>query len=161
MASFHTKTFTVDDDYMTPMSAWEQIVPYVPTGTIWEPFYGDGTSGDNWCELGYEVIHKAEDFFKVNHECDMIISNPPYSMKRQVFERLKELDKPFIMLCPSSMINTKYLYQTFANKIQIMIPPKRIQFIKPHQKAVNKCNFDCFYYCYKMDLHNDIVFLPR
>jgi len=161
MASFHTKTFKVDDDYMTPKSAWAQIMPYVSKGIVWEPFYGDGTSGEHLRELGYEVIHNdEEDFFETNHECDVIISNPPYSDKRRVFERLLILDKPFIMLCPSSMINTKYLYETFRDKIQIMIPPKRIQFIKPG-KTLNKCNFDCFYYCYKMNLPWDILFLPR
>jgi len=160
MASFQTKTFTVDDEYMTPKKAWEQIVQYVPNGVIWEPFYGDGASGQHWRELGYEVIHRAEDFFKVEHECDYIISNPPYSNKRAIFERLKAIDKPFIMICPCSMINTKYLYETFKNKIQIMIPPKRIQFLKS-EKILNKCNFDCFYYCYKMNLPTDILFLSR
>ena len=112
MASFHTKTFTVDDEYMTPKKAWEQITEYVPNGLIWEPFFGDGKSGEIWRELGYKVIHQPEDFFKVEHECDYIISNPPYSNKRAIFERLKEINKPFIMLCPCSMINTKY-YKIF------------------------------------------------
>jgi len=160
MASFHTKTFAVDDDYMTPRTAWEQITQYVPDGVIWEPFYGDGASGQHWRELGYEVIHQAEDFFKVEHACDIIISNPPYSHKRDIFERLRVLNKPFIMICPTAMIHTKYLYETFKNDIQIMIPPKRIQFLQGGQ-ALNKCNFDCFYYCYKMNLPHDVLFLPR
>ena len=41
--------------------------------------------------------------------------------------RLKELDKPFIITCPSSMINTQYIRQLFEhNKLQIIIPAKRI-----------------------------------
>lgn len=31
-------------------------------------------------------------------DCDFIISNPPYSLKTQVFTRLFELGKPFAML---------------------------------------------------------------
>ena len=34
------------DDYMTPFSAWEDVTPYIPRHlTLWEAFYGDGTSG--------------------------------------------------------------------------------------------------------------------
>jgi hypothetical protein len=48
--------------------------------------------------------------------------------------------------------------------IQIIIPRRRIQFIKlvdgevPEDYA-SKCNFDCFYYCWKMGLPRDIVWL--
>lgn len=46
MAGFQTKTFLKHDDYMTPKSAWESILQYIPKDKlIWEAFYGDGTSG--------------------------------------------------------------------------------------------------------------------
>ena len=87
---------------------------------------------------------------------------PPFSKKKEVFTRLKELNKPFIMICPSSMLNTQYIRKLFSkteDKLQIIIPRKRIQFIKDGNELQNKCNFDCFYYCYKMDLKNDIIWL--
>ena len=38
--------FLLHDDYMTPFSAWEDVSPYIPRHlTLWEAFYGDGTSG--------------------------------------------------------------------------------------------------------------------
>ena len=168
MAGFHTKTFTVHDDYMTPASAWEAIAEFIPKDkTIWEPFFGDGTSGDILSRVtGGEVIHQDIDFFE-NDMGGIIISNPPFGKKKEVFNRLKELGKPFIMICPSSMINTQYMRQLFCadeSPIQIIIPRKRIQFIKmvdgvvdPDQKKA--CNFDCFYYCWKMNLPRDIVWL--
>ena len=81
--------------------------------------------------------------------------------------RLKELDKPFIIICPSSMINTQYIRKLFkdtTDKLQIIIPNKRIHFVKLIDGAVPKnwtdrCNFDCFYYCYKMNLPRDIIWL--
>lgn len=64
MAGFRTKTFAVHDDYMTPKSAWEAIHSYIPKDKmIWEPFYGDGKSGDYLKELGFHVIHEPMDFF--------------------------------------------------------------------------------------------------
>ena len=79
---------------------------------------------------------------------------------------LKELDKPFIIICPSFMINTQYTRQLFKDdKLQIITPKKRIHFKKvvdgkiPDNRG-NACNFDCFfYYCWKMDLPTDILWL--
>jgi len=160
MAGFHTKTFLKYDDYMTPNNAWDNIIEYIPKDKkIWECFYGDGRSGKYMKSIGLNVIHEPIDFFK-NNLGDIIISNPPFTLKKEVFTRLKLLDKPFIMICPSSMINTKYFRELFKEtEIQILIPRKRIQFIKDGLEKEGRCNFDCFYYCYKINLPKDIVWL--
>ena len=167
MSGFHTKTFIKHDDYMSPKSAWENIIDFIPKDkVIWEAFYGDGKSGKDMEELGLNVIHKPVDFFK-NNLGDIIVSNPPFSLKKEVFTRLKELDKPFILISPSSCINTQYMRQLFSdseNPIQIIIPRKRINFIKKINGIIpknwgNRCNFDCFYYCYKINLPKDIIWL--
>ena len=167
MATFTVKTFLKHDDYMTPFSAWEDIKEYIPKDkVIWEAFYGDGSSGSHLEALGFNVIHKEIDFFE-NNLGDVIISNPPFSKSKEVLERLVELDKPFILILPSSKINTQYSRKLFSqNKypIQIIIPRKRINFTKLIDGIVpedwrNACNFDCFYYCYKMNLPRDIIWL--
>ncbi len=168
MASFHTKTFEKHDDYMTPKYAWENINEYIPKDkVIWESFYGDGKSAGYLRELGCkEVIHEDIDFFE-NNEGEVIISNPPFSLSKKIMPRLKELDKPFIMIMPCSKICTQYVRENFKDTdspLQIIIPRKRIQFQKLVngklvEKQENKCNFDCFYYCYKMNLPRDIIWL--
>jgi len=164
MAGFHTKTFLKHDDYMTPKYAWDNIKHLIPKDkVIWEPFYGDGQSGNDLRELGFEVIHEPVDFFE-NDLGDIIVSNPPFSQSKNIMARLKELDKPFIMILPSSKINTSYVRENYKNiELQIIIPRKRIQFIKMVDgevgKQKNACNFDCFYYCYKMNFPKDIVWL--
>lgn len=158
MAGFHTKTFLKHDDYMTPKSAWENIKEFIPKDkVIWEAFYGDGKSGEYLTELGFNVIHEPIDFFESN-EGDIIVSNPPFSKSKEVINRLKELDKPFIIILPCSKICTQY-FRFMKNEIQIIIPLNRIQFIKNGNELQNKCNFDCFYYCYKIGLEHDIVWL--
>lgn len=163
MASFSSKTFSKYDDYMTPKKAWGDIKHIIPSDKIiWEPFYGDGKSGEYLRELGFNVIHKDEDFFKSN-EGDVIVTNPPFSLKKDVLERLIELDKPFILIMPCSTITTNYFIKLFRTRtIQIMIPRKRIQFAKmvngEYVKS-NQCNFDCFYFCYKIGLEKDIIYL--
>jgi len=162
MAGFHTKTFLKHDDYMTPLSAWDNIKDYIPKDkVIWEAFYGDGKSGKHLEQLGFNVIHEEIDFFQ-NNKGDIIVSNPPFSKSKDIFIRLKEIDKPFILILPSSKINTSYIRENFKdteNPLQIIIPRRRIQFIKNGNHTENKCNFDCFYYCYKIGLEKDILWL--
>ncbi len=162
MAGFSTKTFAIYDDYMTPKSAWEAIKQYIPTDkVIWESFYGDGTSGKCLKELGFDVIHEDIDFFE-NNKGDIVVSNPPFSQKKQIIERLIELDKPFILIMPSATLLCSYMRENLNGKIQIIIPRRRIQFSKLENGKLinhNKCNFDCFYFCYKIGLPHDIVYL--
>ena len=158
MADFKTNTFIKDDDYMTPISAWEDIKHIIPTDkVIWEAFYGDGKSGTNLEKLGFNVIHREIDFFK-NNLGEIIVSNPPFSLVKDIMPKLLEIDKPFILLMPVSKIATQY-FKIFKNKIQIIIPSKRINFIKNTLTKKSSCNFDCFYYCYKIGLENDITWL--
>jgi len=165
MAGFHTKTFLKHDDYMTPKYAWENIKHLIPKNkVIWEAFYGDGKSGSYLRELGFDVIHEPVDFFE-NNLGEIIVSNPPFSKSKEVMKRLKELDKPFIIILPSSKVNTSYFRDNFMNcGLQLIIPRKRIHFEKQIEGKTpenwkNACNFDCFYYCYKIGLENDIVWL--
>ena len=166
MASFHTKTFSKHDDYMTPKYAWENISHLIPKDkVIWEAFYGDGKSGEYLRQLGFNVIHEDVDFFE-NNLGDIIVSNPPFSKSKEVCFRLKQLDKPFIIIMPCSKITTSYFRDNFKgnNDLQIIIPRKRIQFQKQVNGVVpenykSDCNFDCFYYCYKMELPNNILWL--
>tara|TARA_R100000951_G_scaffold111195_1_gene109918 strand:- start:87 stop:581 length:495 start_codon:yes stop_codon:yes gene_type:complete len=163
MATFQTKTFLKHDDYMTPKYAWENIQQYIPKDKIiWEAFMGDGKSGEYLKELGFNVIHNDNDFFESN-EGDILVSNPPFSKCKEIMPRLKELNKPFILILPSSKINTQY-FRILKNNIQIIIPKKRIHFDKQINGETpegwkNSCNFDCFYYCYKMNLPRDIIWL--
>jgi len=164
MPGFHTKTFNNDDEYMTPFYAWKNIEKYLPKNKIiWEAFYGDGTSKKNLNFLGCDrVIHEPMDFYKSNvGEC--IVSNPPYHDKVKVFKRLILLDKPFILLLPDYVLASVGFRNLFKDKnIQIIIPRSRIHFNRKKKRNDGKkdrCNFDCFYYCYKMNLPKDIIFL--
>ncbi len=161
------KSHVKHDDYMTPKSAWEDIKEFIPKNKIlWEAFYGNGDSGRYLRELGFDVIQQDIDFFN-NDKGDVIISNPPFSKTKEVLTRMLVLDKPFILIMPSSKINTQYFKKLFSeneNKIQIIIPKHRIHFVKlvngeKPKDWKNACYFDCFYYCWKMNLPEDILFL--
>lgn len=168
MAHHNQAYNTSHDSYMTPKSAWENIKHIIPKDKIiWEAFYGDGESGKIFKELGFKTIHEDIDFFE-NDKGEIIISNPPFSKKKEVLKRLFELNKPFIMIMPQNVIFTQYFRKLIINlkeKPKLIVPKKRIQFLKlvnnkidPNQRKC--CSFDCFYYCWKIDtLKRDITWL--
>jgi hypothetical protein len=147
-----------DDDYETPSSAFRSVLPYVPRdAVVWDPFYGSGASGDHLRSMGLNVIHQKEDFFAVDRG-DFVLTNPPFSKKKEVLTRLKELGKPFLVLLPASVLGTKMLRTLFPD-IQVLIPNGRISFVKngTQTKAVW---FASFWYGWKLRLPRDITFLP-
>jgi hypothetical protein len=142
--------FKNDDEYMTPKSAWEAIKKYIPQDKIiWESFYGDGSSGQHLREMGFNVIHEEIDFF-IEDRGDVIVSNPPFSCKAKVFKRLQELDKPFILILPVSTITKKFYIDYFADKCGVIVPPKRIQFVKNGEQT-SRSWFDVLYICYNIE----------
>ena len=149
------------DNYITNKNDWEKIVQYIPQDKqIWAPFYCDGKQKEYFAELGFDIIHEDEDFFE-NNKGDIIIDNPPFSKKKEILKRLKELDKPFIIICPSMMMGYKYFQEHFANQIQIIIPNKRIGFrhLDDEEDKGYTPPLGSFYYCYKMNLHKDLIFI--
>jgi hypothetical protein len=152
---------------MTPRYAWENVAHLIPKDkVIWEAFYGDGASGTYLRDLGFNTIHEDLDFFTENRG-DIIVSNPPFSKSKEVLTRLKELNKPFMMILPASKVTTQYvraLFKDSTDPLQLVIPRKRIHFQKQIDGKMpegwkNCCNFDCFYYCWKMGLPRDLLWL--
>lgn len=160
------KSLNYHDHYNTPKEAWEWLIPYIPKDKIiWEPFFSDGKSGKILKELGLNVIHENIDFFD-NNLGDIIISNPPFTATNEIIKRLIEIDKPFILLMSAYKLHTRAFKDNFKNnKLQLLIPPKRIQYIKMDENMnvienqKNRCSFESIFYCYKMDFKNDIIFM--
>ena len=150
------------DNYITNKYDWERIKDYIPTDKIiWSPFYCDGKQKEYFKELGYDIIHEDKDFFSYTPEYDLLIDNPPFSKKNEILNKLNDLDKPFIIICPSMMLSYKYFQTNFKDKnIQLIIPYKRMNFKHLNSNKKNYSPpFASFYYCYKMNLPKDIIFL--
>ena len=151
----------ISDNYITNKEAWFNIKQYIPKDKkIWSPFYCDGSQKKYFKEMGLDIIHEDEDFFE-NNKGDLVIDNPPFSLKKEVLIRLKELDKPFILIAPSMMLSYKYFQDLFSDNIQVIIPKKRIKFT--HLSNLNFKNYTppyaSFYFCYRMNLPKDLIFL--
>tara|TARA_R110001606_G_scaffold315585_2_gene462361 strand:+ start:393 stop:869 length:477 start_codon:yes stop_codon:yes gene_type:complete len=157
-------SFTGDkdsDNYITNAEDWKRIKEYIPENKkIWSPFYCDGKQKEYFKDMGFDIIHEDRDFFSYTPDYDIVVDNPPFSKKKDIFEKLKNLDKPFIIVAPSVMLSYKYFQDHFKDHLQIIIPYNRIKF--KHLDSINKNYtppYASHYFCYKMNLKKDLLFI--
>ena len=148
--------YNKNDEYYTPAYAVYPIIKYIKKGsTIWCPF---DTEDSKFVEVfnkeGFKVVYghisTGQDFFKVDvPECDYIISNPPYSLKGEVFKKLYEIGKPFAMLINfQDIFDNKKRFKLFKNnKIEMLWLSPRVNYINPKQAKTSGVPFQSGYLC--------------
>jgi hypothetical protein len=151
-------------EYYTPNWVWDSVKQFIPKDKIiWEAFRNESdasTQSANYLrELGFKVVNPLCDFFENNYG-DIVVSNPPYNVKQKVLERLISLQKPFLLILPNIILNSCYFIQLAKKNtdIQIIILPKRVDFIKPSSEK-SKSTFHTLIICYKLNLKDRIIFL--
>lgn len=157
-----------NDEFYTPLYAIKPILKYIkPNSTIWCPFDTEESLYVKTLKMGGHTvinthIEMGQDFFECEvPNCDYIISNPPYSIKGKVFERLFEIGKPFAMLVGVvGLFESAYRFNMFAdNDFEIMYFDKRIAYFKSYEEQKPSLNppFSSVYVCKDM-LPKQIVF---
>lgn len=153
-----------NDEYYTPKEVWKNIVEYLPKDRVlWECFYSaNSRSAEHLRSLGCTVVYEDVDFFNSNMG-EIIVTNPPFSMKERVMTRLRELDKPFILLLPFHSVCTRFVKTLFKNTLQIIIPNTRIHYESKddngNMRTLKRTSFDSVYVCYKINLPRDMLWL--
>lgn len=132
------------DEWYTTNTMVDRILPYIPdSSTVWCPFdKGDSNFVQRLTEAGINVIYShiddGQDFFQFEPEepYDYIVSNPPFSRKDEVFERLFSLGKPFAMVMSmNNIFDSKQRYAMFSqNEFEILVPRGRTKFIRGGQR---------------------------
>jgi hypothetical protein len=155
------------DEFYTPLYAILPILEYVhEKSTVWCPFdTEESLFVKTLREKGHTVIathlESGFDFFETEIECDFIISNPPYSIKAEVFERLFSLGKPFAMLVGVvGLFESQRRFEMFSkNQFEIMYLNRRVSYFEDYadQKPALNPPFSSVYLCSKM-LEDRIVF---
>ena len=123
--------------------------------TVWCPF---DTKDSNYVKVleenGFNVIHThifdGQDFFEwETPECDYIISNPPYSLKGEVFKRLYEIGKPFAMLINfQGIFDHKDRFELFRNnRAEMLWLSPRVNYIKENGSNPSGVPFQSGYLC--------------
>jgi hypothetical protein len=100
---------TPQDVYYTPQavvkSHLQECVPYYKEGDlVYDPFFGQGAYYNLYdefftnCRKEYSEITMGKDFFEYEGRPDIIVSNPPFSILKQVLDRLLEIRPKCISL---------------------------------------------------------------
>ena len=129
------RTDKVSDEYFTPSEAVKPLLRYIPSDkVIWCPF-DKATSSyvRTFEENGYHVLHSHIDedknffFYEPQEHYDLIVSNPPFSVKDDVLRRLTELNKPYAMLLPLPTLQGQKRFDDLVGS-EALIFDKRINF---------------------------------
>ena len=158
MANMTGHTKNASDNYETPPALLDLVLDRLPKRlTIWDPFWLNGSSGTYMRSKGFKVIHENKDFFTYTPDhYNIIVSNPPYSKRKNIFKRLKELGKPWAMLVPLNTLANKYLHDHFTD-IKVILPKTRTGFIK-NGRQLDKPNFEICWLLYKIKLGRSITY---
>lgn len=160
------KTDKASDEVYTPSEAVFPLIKYLGRRRwkIWCPFDQKDSEYVKILSLhGYEVIHSHIDdgqnfFFYEPEDYDIIISNPPFSIKDDILKRLYELNKPYMILLPIPTLQGQKRFP-YMKDCQALIFDKRINYFKDKEtKEIQKgVSFGSFYLC-KNILPKDLIF---
>ena len=156
------------DEYYSPQNVVDIIVPYVLRGgykSVWCPFdkpdskfvttfHGIGIK----CSYGH--IETGQDFFEYESpQGEILVSNPPFSKRDAIFQRLYEWDIPFALVMNfNGLFDSKKRASLFReNDVELLIPRGRMKFEHKERGRLNSPNFQSVYVCNHL-LGRQIVF---
>ena len=149
-----------NDECYTPIEGVKPILKYIPKGwVVWCPFDTEDSLFVKEISKTNKVIHshisEGKDFynFEPTQHWDCIISNPPFTNKRHIFERALSFNKPFALIMSNTWLNDSAPKQLVKDKsLQLLMFEERMKFLN-NGVVNNKITFSSSYYCYN--------FLPK
>ncbi len=144
-----------NDECYTCRYAVEPLLEFLPQfkdKIIWCPFDMEESEFVKvFRENGYNVVNShistGQDFYQYEPEkWDVIISNPPFTNKKEIFKRAISFNKPFCLLMTLTWLNDRAPKLLFKNiGLQLLMFETRMQFKnKNTDKAIN---FSSAYFC--------------
>lgn len=118
------------DEYYTPDYVVEVIVPYLKKNenikTIWSPFDMEHSEYVKVLrENGFNVVHThldtGQDYltYEPDFEFDAIVSNPPFSIKNEVFEKTIKYGKPWALLMSATSVQSASFVNVLSKESQL------------------------------------------
>lgn len=150
-----------NDELYTPDYAIEPLLKYLPKDKImWEcTDFGESNITKLLKQHDYKVISTHKDNFDFltdvpNFDFDIIITNPPYSLKNDFLKKCYEYDKPFCLLLPLTSLEGIERGKMFREKgIDVLVLDRRCDFMD--NKKSNW--FNTSWFCYKI-LPKQLIF---
>ena len=129
-----------NDECYTPSYGVFPILKYIPkTAVVWCPFDQECSKfvkliRQNGNKVIASHIKDGKDFYtyEPSEHWDCIISNPPFTNKRFIFERALLFNKPFALIFSVTWLNDAAPKDIFINsgkQMQLLFFDKRIKFM--------------------------------
>ena len=137
------RTTTKREIYYTPETALQIIEPYIVNHkTIWDPAAGLDIFPvkDYFEKKGHRVVisdltmSSEYDFFKykTKKRFDVIVTTPPYSLRKDFIIRAFEIKKPFALLVPVNVLESNTIRDLLKKyRVSLIFPPKLTYFSSP------------------------------
>lgn len=152
--------------FQTPDWAVDALVPYldgVPMAargykpSVWECAEGNGNISVRLQHHGHEVygtdILHGFDFLSPLMPIpivDIIVTNPPYSIKDQWLARCYEIGKPFALLMPITALGEQGRFKMYKEHgIELLMLPQRVDFETPSGEGSGAW-FYCAWFCWRL-----------
>lgn len=143
------------DEWYTPENAVLAIEPYIRQfDKVWCPFDKEESNFVKILSKNHEVVYthieNGGDFFNTYKDCDVIVSNPPFSKRNEIYKRLFELGKPFAMVGNmAGLFDAKArmdMFKKYQYEILVMYP--RVKFINPENLELKSPTYQSGYICH-------------
>lgn len=140
-----------NDECFTPRYVVEAILPYLDRSkTYWLPFDTEESEfvrvlRDNGFSFVRSHMEDGLNYFEYEPEhWDAILSNPPFTGKRAIFERALSFGKPFALLMSNTWLNDSAPKVLFMERdLQLLLFRNRIQFNSLHKITFSSSFFCC------------------
>ncbi len=98
-----------------------------PQSVILCPFDSDSSLFVKTLKLyGYKVLNGMTDFLEMDYECDYIITNPPFSIKDKVIQRVYDYGVKSLLILPIDALGGVKRHQMYkANGHPVIYMPSR------------------------------------
>ncbi len=154
----NVKTTAARDDYKTPEEIIYPILNFIDKDNIiWEcTSVKDGNIAKILKLNGFKVVetHIDEGFNfltdKPDFNFDIIITNPPFSLKTEFIARCYKIGKPFMLLLPVTAIEGTARQKLYAQYgINLLLFNRRVNYIRKEAKTGSW--FGSAWFCWNID----------
>ena len=154
------------NEMYTPKEAMQYIIPFLNKDLVYyEMCYWQWHMANRLKEEWFSVVWEEwlDCFLDNDLKYDFIITNPPFNWNKKFLKRAIELWKPFAFLQRLEHLGGVEALEIFKDLwIQIIIPEKRINYIKPEMiewKKVWWSPFHSIWITYWLNLSKDILYI--
>lgn len=156
-----------NDECYTPDYVVESILPWLDKNKVyWLPFDREDSAFVRVLRAnGFKYINShidyGQDYYIYEPEYwDVMLSNPPFTNKRGIFERALSFGKPFALPMSNTWLNDAATKVLFKDKdLQLLMFRNRIKFMN-NGIVNNKITFSSSFYCYNF-LPKQIIMIDK